>query len=191
MRKINPGAYFMRHTMSQDVMMAYLVNTLRPRQNGRYFPHDIFKCISLNENVLISITLSLTLVPKFPIDNKQALVQIMAWRLQAIIWTNDGQVYRGIYASLGLHELRCMLYTVRHWPHNLSMSTIFVRESNPVCWVDLWMDPQLSVHESTHIASHLGDATAVAKIRNVQRIHYFINVKSSVLADQYHLPKVL
>ena len=29
------------------------VNTLRPRQNGRYFPDDIFKCIFLNENVWI------------------------------------------------------------------------------------------------------------------------------------------
>ena len=28
-----------------------LVNTLRPRQNGRHFPDDIFKCIFLNENV--------------------------------------------------------------------------------------------------------------------------------------------
>ena len=27
------------------------VNTLRPRQNGLYFPDDIFKCIFLNENV--------------------------------------------------------------------------------------------------------------------------------------------
>ena len=26
-------------------------NTLRPRQNGRYFADDIFKCILLNENV--------------------------------------------------------------------------------------------------------------------------------------------
>ena len=27
------------------------VNTLRPRQNGRHFPDDIFTCIFLNENV--------------------------------------------------------------------------------------------------------------------------------------------
>ena len=27
------------------------VNTLRPRQNGRHFPDDIFRCIFLNENV--------------------------------------------------------------------------------------------------------------------------------------------
>ena len=31
------------------------VNTLRPRQNGRHFTDDTFKCIFLNENVRISI----------------------------------------------------------------------------------------------------------------------------------------
>ena len=29
----------------------YHVNILRPRQNGRNFPDDIFKCIFLNENI--------------------------------------------------------------------------------------------------------------------------------------------
>ena len=33
--------------------------TLRPRQYGRHFPDDIFKCIFLNENVWILITISL------------------------------------------------------------------------------------------------------------------------------------
>ena len=55
-------------------------NTLRPRQNGRHFPDDIFKCIFLNENVWISIKISLKFVPKGSIDNIPALVQIMAWR---------------------------------------------------------------------------------------------------------------
>ena len=54
-------------------------NTLRPRQNGRHFPDDMFKCIFLNENVLISIKISLKFVPKGPINNIPALVQIMAW----------------------------------------------------------------------------------------------------------------
>ena len=53
---------------------------LRPRQNGRHFPEDIFKCIFLNENVKISIKISLKFVPKGPINNIPALVQIMAWR---------------------------------------------------------------------------------------------------------------
>ena len=41
---------------------------------------DIFNRIFLNENVWISIEISLKFVPKGPIDNKLALVQIMAWR---------------------------------------------------------------------------------------------------------------
>ena len=56
-----------------------LVNTLRLRQNGRGFPDDIFRCIFLNENVQISIKISLRFVPKSPINNIPALVQIMAW----------------------------------------------------------------------------------------------------------------
>ena len=39
---------------------------------------DIFKYI-FNENVWISITISLKFVPKGPIDYKSALVQVMAW----------------------------------------------------------------------------------------------------------------
>ena len=55
------------------------VNTLRPRQHGRHFTDDTFKRIFLNGNVIISITISLKFVPKGPINNIPALVQIMAW----------------------------------------------------------------------------------------------------------------
>ena len=54
-------------------------NTSRPRQNGRHFPDDIFKCLFLNENVSIAITISLKFVLNGPINNIPALVQIMAW----------------------------------------------------------------------------------------------------------------
>ena len=47
---------------------------LTPRQDGRHFPDDIFKCILLKENVLIFIKISLKFVPKGPIDNNPALV---------------------------------------------------------------------------------------------------------------------
>ena len=57
-----------------------MVNTLRPRQHGRHFADDTFKRIFLNENVIISIKISLMFVPKGPINNIPALVQIMAWR---------------------------------------------------------------------------------------------------------------
>ena len=56
------------------------VNTLRPRQNDRHFADDTFKRIFLKENVRISIKISLNFVPKSPIDNIPALVQIMARR---------------------------------------------------------------------------------------------------------------
>ena len=57
-----------------------MFDTLRLRQNGRHFPDDICKCIFLNENVWISIRISLKFVAKGPINNIPALVQIMARR---------------------------------------------------------------------------------------------------------------
>ena len=74
-------------------LMQYADKTLRPRQDGRNFPDDIFKCIFLNENISIAIKTSLKFVAKGPITNIPALVQIRAWRRP------------GIYASLGLNEL--------------------------------------------------------------------------------------
>ena len=69
-------------TISTDVASAMSndINTLRPRQNGRLFADDIFKCIFLNENASIVIKISLKFVPKGPINNIPALVQILAWR---------------------------------------------------------------------------------------------------------------
>ena len=40
---------------------------------------NIFKCIFLNENDRIRIQISLKLVPRSPIDDKPALVQVMSW----------------------------------------------------------------------------------------------------------------
>ena len=56
------------------------VNSLRPRQNGRLFADDTFKCIFLNENIRILTKNSLKFVPKGLINNIPALVLIMAWR---------------------------------------------------------------------------------------------------------------
>ena len=58
----------------------HMINTLRPRQNESHFADDIFKCIFLNENAGIPITISLKFVPQGPINNIPALVQKMAWR---------------------------------------------------------------------------------------------------------------
>ena len=57
-----------------------VINTLRTKRNCRHFADDIFKCIFLNENVWISLKISLKFVPKILINNISALVQIMSWR---------------------------------------------------------------------------------------------------------------
>ena len=58
----------------------YMLNLLRPRQNGRHFADDTLNRIFLNENVRISIKISLKFAPKGPFNNIPALVQIKAWR---------------------------------------------------------------------------------------------------------------
>ena len=63
-----------------DSLSQPLINTLRPRQNGRHFADDNFNCIFLNENVWVLIKISLKFVPKVWINNIPTLVQIMAWR---------------------------------------------------------------------------------------------------------------
>ena len=57
-----------------------MINTLRPRQNGRHLADDPFKRIFLNKTLTILIEMSLNFVPKGPINNIPALVQIMTWR---------------------------------------------------------------------------------------------------------------
>ena len=95
------------------------LNTLRPRQNGRHFADNIFRCIFLNVNVWILIIISLKCVPNGPINITPALVRcgmafiepihhnnpntvlltyssigsgngLVPSRRQAMIWTNDG-----------------------------------------------------------------------------------------------------
>ena len=60
--------------------LSYLI-ALTPRQNGRRFTDDIFKCILLNGNVGIRNTFPLKVVPKVVLKGQiPTLVQIMAWR---------------------------------------------------------------------------------------------------------------
>ena len=73
------------HTSSDTggIYRSYL-DSSPPEQNGRHFADDFFRCIFVNENFCILINSSLNFVPKGPIDNHPALVQIMAWR-----WIGD------------------------------------------------------------------------------------------------------
>ena len=74
------------------------IKTLRLRQNGRHFTDDIFKCIFLDENIWISINISLKLIFKGPVHNIIALVQIMAWH-----WPSDKPLSEPMMVSLLTH----------------------------------------------------------------------------------------
>ena len=59
---------------TQDVLILLFyvhihVNSLPPEQNGHHFANDMFKCMFLNENIRISINISLTIDPKSPDGN--------------------------------------------------------------------------------------------------------------------------
>ena len=84
--------------------------TLRLRQNGHQFVNDIFKCIFLNENVWISIKISLKFVPKGLINNIPALVLIMAWH-----WPGNKPFSELVMVRLLMH----VCITQPHWVKQL------------------------------------------------------------------------
>ena len=88
-----------------------MFNTLRPGRNCHYFADDIFKCIFLNENIWISLKISLKFL-------SSELTIFQHWFRQ---WLGADQatshylnrcwlVYWRIYPSLGLNELSHSLY---------------------------------------------------------------------------------
>ena len=99
-------------------------NTLRPRENSRRFADDTFKRIFLNENARISIKISLKFVPMGPINNIQALVQIMAWRR-----SGDKPLSEPMMVSLSTH----LCVTRPQWVNNatagICLSKRIVRHS--------------------------------------------------------------
>ena len=87
-------------------MFHNVINSLKPRQNRRRFADDVFKCNFLNENVRIPIKISLKFVPKGPINNIPALVQVMAWcrtgdkPLSELMMTQFNDAYMRYSASM-------------------------------------------------------------------------------------------
>ena len=68
--------------LSLDYIFAWWLNSYSLDKNGRHFGRRHFQMRFLDDNVRISIKISLKFVPKGPIKNITALVQIMAWHLR-------------------------------------------------------------------------------------------------------------
>ena len=107
------------------------------RKNGSIWPpfrRRHFKCTSLNQNIWILIKISL-FVPKGPIENKQPLMQVIAWwptRQQAIIWT--------IHVSRGLNESsrQGLAKPALNWGRH-KIAAIFQRTfSNVFSWMKMY-----------------------------------------------------
>ena len=60
-------------------MVYWSMNSSPPGQNGRHFADGVLRCIFMNEKFCILINISLKFVPGGPINNKPALIKIMAW----------------------------------------------------------------------------------------------------------------
>ena len=90
----------------------------RAGQNGRHFLDDIIKCIFLNENVWISIKISLEVCswgskqqfPNIGSDNGLASA-----RRQAIIWTTDAYMHH--LASMSQHGCYLIPPWISHYNH--------------------------------------------------------------------------
>ena len=74
-----PGQYGPRCPLSPKRLINWISLPLPPRQNGRHFGRQQFQMHLFNENDRIPIWISLKFVLTSPIDNKPALVQVMAW----------------------------------------------------------------------------------------------------------------
>ena len=118
----------------QETSLKGHLSTLRPRQNGHRFADDVFKCIFLK------------FVPKVPINNIPALVQILAWRR----WS-DKPLSEPMMASLLTHicvtrpQWVKLHSTLKHcYTAQLTLTNIFVAfvihlspfiSTNYVLWV--------------------------------------------------------
>ena len=125
------------------------INKLRPRQNGRHFADDMFKCIFLNETVWIPIEISLKFVPKGPFNNNPALFQIMAWRRPG-----DKPLYEPMLVSSLTH----ICVTRPQWVNSRNgLSSILLHVGkNSIHQYDLFHHRTIWKHARTHKLFSLG-----------------------------------
>ena len=92
-----------KSSKGKNIHFIAVFNTLRPKQMA-----TVFTATNSNENVWISVKISLKFVPGGPINNIQVLVQIMAWRRPGDELLFDPMmIYWRIHATKGLNELIC------------------------------------------------------------------------------------
>ena len=121
----------------------YLISCINT-QNGRRFPHGVFKLIFFNENCCIVSKIAQKYGFKGPIDNISALDQIMACRRTGENLNQWWLVYWRIYASLGFNESSYIKMNYRcpckcMGALNKRRSEISFHQRWPVLYFPLWL----------------------------------------------------
>ena len=128
------------------------VNTLRPRQNGCHFADDTFRRIFMNENVRISINISLKFVPRGPVNNIPSLVQIMAWRRPGDKPLSEPMMVRLLTHICVAQPQWINSFLIIHKPMEISMKLMInnFQANFSYCWLKylLWHCPQMNISGS-------------------------------------------
>ena len=101
------------------------------------FADDIYKCAFMNEKLCILIRISLKFVPKSSIDNKSALVQVMAGHRKG-----DKPVSKSMLTQLKLTHVGSVITDATHsansQPHRVLVLTLIMKISlhtdDNNCW---------------------------------------------------------
>ena len=129
------------------------VETLGLGQNGRHFPDDIFKCILLNENIWISIEISLKFVLRGPFNNIPALVQIMMFSLLTHICVTQPQ---WVKTWTYLKPVMWLIYFVWPWEMHRCWNCVRIHMLLSTFYGDgliLW-NVTLTSHECYGLSNH-------------------------------------
>ena len=104
--QVNPFVHSQEITITHyNPPPLFVLALMRPKHKMATFLQTIFSdAFSWMKSFVFFIKISLKFVPKGPIDNNPALVQIMAWR-RIGIWTNADPIHWRIHAALGGDEL--------------------------------------------------------------------------------------
>ena len=114
------------YVLLTDIKFTHLPLDKNDRQ---FFSYDIFKCFFLNENDKMTIQISLKLAPRSPIDNKPALVQVMAWCRTGdnpLGETMNDPVHWRIYAALRRVELTLWILSHCKWLSRIISRNIII-----------------------------------------------------------------
>ena len=133
------------------------INSLRLRRNGCYNADDIFKCIFLKETVWNPTKISLKFVPKGPINNIPALVQIMAWRRPG-----DKPLPEPMMVSL-------LTYICVTWPQWVSRYWLYSASI-----ADQGLDHM--IHQMAIVGSHMNRSRTLNDDVNTAKISWWISV---------------